>query len=140
MKNSSKKINKKYIISLIAVLCIYVICQWLGIIEPQQQQSEIPTESVGESILTEYTFRTEELRDSHYEKHGMEMGFDSAEEYIRAANRVISDPDVLHKLEEEDSDHVYFLEETCEFVILSRDGYLRTYYIADGGLEYFNRQ
>ncbi len=101
--------------------------------------TEAPTEEP-EIELTNYWFRTKKLRDSHFEKHGIEMGFETPEEYIEAANRVICNPDALHKLEAEDNDHVYFIEETNEFVVLSQDGYLRTYYIANGGIDYFNRQ
>ena len=101
--------------------------------------TEAPTQKP-EVELTNYWFRTKSLRDSHFEKHGIEMGFETPEEYIEAANRVICNPDALHKLEAEDNDHVYFIEETNEFVVLSQDGYLRTYYIANGGIDYFNRQ
>lgn len=97
-----------------------------------------PTEEPIE--ITDYGFRNKKLRDSHYEKHGIEMGFETVEDYILAANMVISNPDSLHKLEAEDNDHIYFLEETNEFVVLSQDGYIRTYYIASGGIDYFNRQ
>lgn len=87
-----------------------------------------------------YTFRSEKLLLSHYEKHGIEMGFDSAEAYEAAANQVIQNPDVLHKLEAEDGDDVYYLEETNEFVVVSTDGYIRTYFNPDSGMDYFNRQ
>ena len=90
--------------------------------------------------MTDYGFRNKKLRDSHFEKHGIEMGFETVEDYIEAANKVISNPDALHKLEAEDNDHIYFIEETNEFVVLSQDGYIRTYYIANGGIDYFNRQ
>ena len=111
--------------------------------EPVATEEPVVTEMPAkepEIELTNYWFRTKKLRDSHFEKHGIEMGFETPEEYIEAANRVICNPDALHKLEAEDNDHVYFVEETNEFVVLSQDGYLRTYYIADGGLDYFNRQ
>lgn len=101
--------------------------------------TEAPTEEL-EIELTNYWFRTKKLRDSHFEKHGIEMGFETPEEYIEAANKVICNPDALHKLEAEDNDHVYFVEATNEFVVLSQDGYIRTYYIANGGIDYFNRQ
>ena len=101
--------------------------------------TEAPTEEP-EMELTNYWFRTKALRDSHFEKHGIEMGFETPEDYIKAANMVICNPNALHKLEAEDNDHIYFLEETNEFVVLSQDGYIRTYYIADGGIDYFNRQ
>ncbi|MBR4966235.1 MAG: hypothetical protein IKY53_07045, partial [Lachnospiraceae bacterium] len=74
----------------------------------------------------------------HYEKHGIEMGFASAQEYLEAANAMIAHPDVLTKKEKEDNDDVYFLEATGEFAVVSTDGYLRTYYLADK--DYFERQ
>ena len=87
-----------------------------------------------------YSFRNERLLNQHYEKHGIEMGFATIEEYVAGANAVINHPDVLHKLEAEDNDDVYFLEATNEFVVVSTDGYIRTYFMASGGIDYFNRQ
>ena len=66
-----------------------------------------------------YTFRTDALLESHYEKHGIEMGFDSAAAYEAAANAVIANPEVLHKYESEDGDDVYYLADTNEFVVVS---------------------
>ncbi len=88
----------------------------------------------------DYTFRNDGLLESHYEKHGEEMGFASPEEYEAAANRVIDDEDVLHKVEAEDGDDVYYLERTNEFVVVSTDGYIRTYFYPNDGIDYFNRQ
>lgn len=108
--------------------------------KPKATATPAPTEAPEEIELTDYGFRNQKLQDSHFEKHGIEMGFETVEDYIEAANKVISNPDALHKLEAEDNDHIYFIEETNEFVVLSQDGYIRTYYIANGGIDYFNRQ
>ena len=81
-----------------------------------------------------------ETGQDHYEKHGIEMGFESREDYLLAANRVVNNKNALHKLEKEDGDDVYYLEETNEFVIISSDGYLRTYFNPSDGIEYYNRQ
>ena len=93
-----------------------------------------------EAAVTAYTFRSKDQLEDHYQKHGVEMGFGSAEEYQQAANRVISDPDTLHKPEAEDGDDVYYLERTNEFVIVSKAGYIRTYFYPSDGIDYFNRQ
>ena len=85
-----------------------------------------------------YEFRNRNLLDKHYDKHGIEMGFASAEEYEAAASAVVTNPNALHKLEEEDGDDVFYLEDTREFVIVSTDGFIRTYYYADK--DYFDRQ
>lgn len=87
-----------------------------------------------------YTFRYDDLLQSHYEKHGIDMGFDSPEEYLAAANAVIANPGALTKTEAEDGDMVYYVEETNEFVVLSTDGYIRTYFLPDSGRRYFDRQ
>lgn len=87
-----------------------------------------------------YTFRTDALLESHYEKHGIEMGFDSAAAYEAAANAVIANSEVLHKYESEDGDDVYYLADTNEFVVVSVDGYLRTYFEPSAGMAYYERQ
>ena len=88
----------------------------------------------------DYEFRSDGLLESHYEKHGIEMGFSSPEEYAAAANKVIKNQNVLHKTEAEDGDDVYYLEETNEFVVVSTDGYIRTFFYPNDGIDYFNRQ
>lgn len=101
-------------------------------------QTEQPSASSEETNI--YTFRSEKLLLDHYKKHGIDMGFDSAEAYEAAANEVIHNPDALHKLEAEDGDDIYYLEETNEFVVVSTDGYIRTYFNPDKGIDYYNRQ
>ena len=66
------------------------------------------------------------------------MGFDSPEEYLAAANAVVNNPNALHKYEKEDGDDIYYIKDTKEFVVVSTDGYIRTYYYAS--YAYYNRQ
>lgn len=87
-----------------------------------------------------YTFRNNSLFVSHYEKHGIEMGFATKEDYLEAANAVVNNPKALHKLEKEDGDDIYYIEETNEFVVVSKDGYIRTYFLPDSGIKYYNKQ
>ena len=101
------------------------------------------TESTFESSsedYVEYYFRNDDLLEQHYEKHGMEMGFESMEAYEEAACAVVYHPDVLTKTEREDGDYVYYVEETNEFVVISQDGYIRTYFNPSAGIDYYNRQ
>lgn len=107
----------------------------------QSENKEVRTDQESESELTyEYSFRNEEYLEQHYDKHGADMGYDSAEEYLAAANQVVADKDTLHAIEEEDGDDVYYLESTNEFVVISTDGYIRTYFCPDDGIDYFYRQ
>ena len=105
--------------------------------EDKKDSSEKPDELNEE---TEYTFRNEDRLDDHYEKHGKEMGFKDAESYEEAASDVVNNPEALHKTEKEDGDDVYYLKDTNEFVVVSGDGYIRTYFNPNDGINYYNRQ
>ena len=104
-------------------------------------EDELEDEKTTEEITEEeYTFRNNNRLDEHYEKHGKYMGFDDAEEYEEAASDVVNNPESLHKTEKEDGDDVYYLKDSNEFVIVSPDGYIRTYFNPDDGIAYYNRQ
>ncbi len=128
------KKNNKYIGTLCMVLaiCFYLLTE----LSIPSNHSTVTTTISEES----YTFRNEELLESHYQKHGIEMGYSSAEEYEIAASNVVNNPEALHKTEKEDNDDVYYLEETNEFVIVSTDGYIRTYFCPESGIKYYNEQ
>ena len=64
----------------------------------------IPTEDKNGAQLE---FRSEKLLNEHYEKHGIEMGFSSADEYEDAAEDVVENEDALHKIEAEDGIDYY---------------------------------
>lgn len=87
-----------------------------------------------------YYFRNQSLLNNHYDKHGREMGFASAAEYEEAACQVINNPDALSKVEAEDGDTCFYVEATNEFVVLSTDGYIRTYFKPDAGKKYYDKQ
>ena len=99
---------------------------------------ESTTEEVVEAVT--YEFRKQQYLDEHFAKHGEEFDYENAEEYLAGANRVINDPNSLYKTEAEDGDHIYYLESTNEFVVVSTDGYIRTYFKPSAGIDYFNRQ
>ena len=109
--------------------------------------SVISTQSTAQNVSTTeqtaqttYKFRNQDLLEQHYKKHGIDMGFSSPEEYEKAAAAVPNNPNALHKTEKEDGDDVYYVESTNEFVIVSTDGYLRTYFNPDRGIDYYNKQ
>ena len=87
-----------------------------------------------------YQFRNDKLKKQHYEKHGKEMGFRSADEYEKAASDVANSPDALHKKEKEDGDDVFYIEDSNDFVVISGDGYIRTYFNPDSGKAYYDKQ
>lgn len=95
-------------------------------------------EAVPETPNAAYRFRKAEYLTEHFQKHGAEFPYATEGEYLLGANNVIQNPSALHKLEAEDGDDVYYVESTREFVVVSTDGYIRTYFLAD--LDYYNRQ
>ncbi len=107
--------------------------------EPETVSAPEPEEEPVQETV-DYRFRNKKLLNSHFEKHGIEMGFDTAAEYEAAASAVVNNKDALHKTEKEDGDDVYYLEDTNEFVIVSQDGYIRTYFNPSDGIRYYNRQ
>ena len=106
---------------------------------PQQTPEDTQTSKTASAGHT-YSFRQEEYLQEHFEKHGAEFSYASADEYLAGANRVVASPEALHKLEAEDGDDVYYLESTNEFVIVSTDGYIRTYFKPNDGKAYYDRQ
>ena len=121
----------------------------------QQSKKTTTTEAAAETTTTavfdlddgtyvEYHFRSKKLLNEHFEKHGSEFKDDfdykSAADYEKGASDVINSKEALHKTEAEDGDGVYYIEDSNEFVILSTDGFIRTYFRPNGGKSYYDRQ
>lgn len=107
---------------------------------PTKEPTKAPTKKPTEKPTEWYEFRSKSQLQSHFEKHGHEMNASSEQEYLEMANRVIQSEDALYKREKEDNDHIYYIVSTNEFVVLSQDGYIRTYFLPSAGLDYFERQ
>lgn len=87
-----------------------------------------------------YTFKNAETLISHFIKHNAEFNYANKEEYEKGANRVILSNNSLHKLEKEDGDDIYYLEETNEIVFVSKSGYIRSYFKPSKGKAYYDKQ
>lgn len=127
-------------LSTIAALIIMLVIVFLVFFKEEIKEKVLTNDDVSTSAEVELSFKNETLLNDHYEKHGKEMGYTSAASYLDAANAVVNNPKSLHKLEAEDGDDVYYLESTNEFVIVSKDGFIRTYFSPEDGIEYYNRQ
>lgn len=106
------------------------------------EQAQAEPESLEEVIpaTKNYHFRNDKLLTEHFEKHGNEFSYATKEEYEAGASAVVNNPNALHKIESDDGDDVYYIEATNEFVIVSTDGYIRTYFKPSAGIDYYNRQ
>lgn len=105
-----------------------------------EETTEIFTD---DNNYVEYHFRNEKLLNQHFQKHGgefSEFNYLTAQDYEKGASDVINNPEALFKVEAEDGDGVYYIEQSNEFVILSTDGYIRTYFRPTRGIDYFNKQ
>lgn len=135
--NKKKTINSKIIIAAIATILLVIG----GIINGFNESGNINFNNNNkESISSEYTFRNDEYLTQHFNKHGAEFGYSTKEEYQQGANAVINSTEALHKKEAEDNDDIYYIEESNEFVVVSTDGYIRTYFKPNSGIDYYNKQ
>jgi len=162
------EIGKKWWIAVVALLAIAVVIILpnftkksgnAGIFETKGYTETASGETVGSSeniadskeagstasgdkqnTTVKVRFRNNTLLQQHYNKHGKDMGFASAVEYEIAAAAVVSNSKALHKKEAEDGDDVYYIKDTNEFVVVSKDGYIRTYFNPSDGIDYYNRQ
>ena len=124
------------IAALIIMLAIVVVVAF----QDDIKEKLFSDDTVTTEAEVEFTFKNGTLLNDHYEKHGKEMGYASAASYLEAANAVVNNPKSLHKIEAEDGDDVYYLESTNEFVVVSKEGFIRTYFYPEDGIDYYNRQ
>lgn len=140
MKRVRRKKGSSFIERLVSVVIIVLLLIFGSWSKFSEDSGKSTDHNYTDSIQSDVSFRNDRLLNEHYQKHGIEMGFSSASEYERAAVNVVQNSQSLHKLEEEDGDDVYYLERTNELVIVSTDGYIRTYFKPDNGKAYFDRQ
>ena len=127
-------------LSTIAALIIMLAIVFIVAFQDDIKEKFFSDDTVTTEAEVELTFKNSTLLNDHYEKHGKDMGYASAASYLEAANAVVNNPKSLHKIESEDGDDVYYLESTNEFVIVSKDGFIRTYFYPEDGIAYYNRQ
>ena len=105
-----------------------------------ETEEEITT-TEEEREYVEYSFRSEKQYVDHFKKHGHEFGDITIEEYLQMANDLInSDSDTLHTKISKDGDYLFYDEATNEFLVLSDDGYIRTFFKPNARIDYYNRQ
>lgn len=143
--------NKKLISSVIALVLALIGAVFAGVTHNSATAPADTRASVKGSTYTYnipdttefsdyYSFRTKSTLSDHYKKHKADTQTSSKEEYLYRANYVINNEESLHKTEKEDGDYIYYLAETNELVILSRDGYIRTYFCPENGKKYYDKQ
>ena len=128
----------KFVLIIIALFFMFFIYSD----NDENNEETVPDQAISEEVSDQvqtYSFRTEELYESHYQKHRDEFNDISKETYLEMANDLIYLESALTKLEE-DGDILYYGEEANEFLVLSSDGYIRTFFRPSAGIDYYNRQ
>lgn len=128
----------KLFLIIIALIVMFFIYGDSGVNKETAVPDQVISEEINEQSRT-YSFRTEDLYESHYQKHRDEFGDISKEAYLEMANDLIHLESALTKFEE-DGDILYYGEEANEFLVLSSDGYIRTFFRPSAGIDYYNRQ
>lgn len=121
-------------IAFILLIVYFVFSRFVFVSNPNQ----ITNQNIESSEVYEYHFRNADLLNDHFKKHGKDMGFNNKLDYEKAASLVVLNPKSLHKIEKEDGDDLYYLEDTNEYVVISKDRYIRTYFKPDRGKVYFD--
>lgn len=132
--------KNKFITAAVLFICIIATLSGKQFLDTGAENNNNTSYESNTSVTPAYQFRSDKYLTEHFEKHGSDFDYSTKEEYLAGANSVISSSDALHKTEKEDGDDVYYLEETNEFVIVSTDGYIRTYFKPESGIKYYNRQ
>ena len=144
MKNI-KKYGSLVLITLIILISFVITNMGSNDNESNSSDTSSKVESNVDNVSEEssgqsYHFRNDNLLTQHFQKHGNEFSYSTKEEYEAGASAVINNPKALHKTESKDGDDVYYVEDTNEFVVLSTDGYIRTYFKPSGGKSYYDRK
>lgn len=87
-------------------------------------------------------FRTSQLLDAHYKKHGREFGNVGKQEYLRMAQELRDAPPGPNLLEAKRPDGAFsrFDRKRGWFGAYNRDRTIRTFFIPTDGERYFRRQ
>lgn len=136
-RRSSKAKFARYLIAFLIILMVGI-----GILfSSLDSLEENPVDNANGAVNVQqssYNFSNQETLNSHFQKHGHEFGYTTAEQYLQGAIRVIENPSSLQKMED-DGDYVYYLQSTNEIVFVSPGGVIRSYFKPTDGIAYFNR-
>ena len=139
-KKNSNKVNPVLLVVALVLVIVFAVV----LISSGGSDSSGNNQNNGYSQQYEYTFASEDLWVQHFNKHRYEFGYTIKESYLEGAINVINNPNAQTRIQD-DGDTCYYLQATDEFVVVSSDGNIRTYFKpGDGnpkeGYEYFLRQ
>ncbi len=103
-----------------------------------------PQEEARDVFSTGTQFRNKDRFEEHYQKHVIdqqEFGDITREEYMALAQALVdSGGDGILSKVDEDKNTLYYDPETNSFAVVSKDGYLRTFFKPSQGRKYYDKQ
>ena len=143
------KIRRTSRILVLLMTLILLLGVFTGCGSSESQGTDQSETNVLSWDITEYSqFRSEEQWEEHYDKHVSDQeefvddfGEITMEQYLMLAQWLMdfTGDDVQMKMEE-DGDYLYYDAENNFFGVMSKDGYIRTFFRPSAGQDYFDRQ
>lgn len=90
----------------------------------------------------EVRFETPEKMQKHYDKHIDKYGNISISEYIALANELVNakDTDDIERIVRSDESTAIYRFSTNDFLVITKDGYIRTFFKPDDGEAYWREE
>lgn len=98
--------------------------------------------SGGNDGKIEVKFETPEKMQKHYDKHIDKYGNISISEYIALANELVNakDTDDIERIVRSDESTAIYRFSTNDFLVITKDGYIRTFFKPDDGEAYWREE
>lgn len=98
--------------------------------------------SGGNDGKIEVRFETPEKMQKHYDKHIDKYGNISISEYIALANELVNakDTDGIERIVRSDESTAIYRFSTNDFLVITKDGYIRTFFKPDDGEAYWREE
>jgi hypothetical protein len=131
-KGSLKAVVTFFFIFLAGGLFLSLLRHNTSVIDIEPTSSDIAVKDVG-------GFAAAEKLLEHFNKHGSEFGYKTANEYLRGAQRLIDSKQVL-TFTRANGDKLFYNPNKNEFAVLSGEGIIRTYFKPRNGYRYWQKQ
>jgi pyocin large subunit-like protein len=104
------------------------------------QAAETVAPAADQLVQNGLDFRTAEGLVDHFTRHAAEFGYNTPEAYLQGAQNLASGGEGVQTFVRAGGDQLFYRAATNEFGVVSADGFLRTYFRPEAGLDYWLSQ